>query len=82
MNANTALKINEAVDQAIRCGESTEDILAQVNRAVARARESMPIVVFVGHTPGVGAYAVYADGARRFQGTYNEAVTYKNAMAA
>jgi len=39
MNANTALKINDAISQAIRCGESTEDVLRQVKRALDRARE-------------------------------------------
>lgn len=37
MNANTALKINDAVDQAVRCGESLGGILAQVERAFQRA---------------------------------------------
>ena len=39
MNANTALKINDAVDQAIRCGESVEAVELQVKRALARAVE-------------------------------------------
>jgi len=37
MNANTALKINDAVDQAIRCGESVEAVKAQVRQALERA---------------------------------------------
>jgi hypothetical protein len=37
MNANTALRINEAVAQAIECGESEADILAQVNKAMYTA---------------------------------------------
>lgn len=39
MNANTALKINDAVDQAIRCGESVEATRAQFERALDRAVE-------------------------------------------
>jgi len=39
MNANTALKINDAIDQAIRCGESVEDVVRQVQNALARAIE-------------------------------------------
>lgn len=37
MNANTALKINDAVDQAIRCGESPTAVRDQVERAIAQA---------------------------------------------
>lgn len=37
MNANTALKINDAVHQAVRCGEAVEDIREQVNRALCTA---------------------------------------------
>jgi hypothetical protein len=33
MNANTAMLINDAIDQAVRCGESVEAIEAQVKRA-------------------------------------------------
>ena len=40
MNANTALKINDAVDQAIRCGESVDDVLGQVKRALDHALEA------------------------------------------
>lgn len=39
MNANTALKINDAIDQAIRCGESVEDVQQQVRTALTRAIE-------------------------------------------
>jgi len=39
MNANTALKINDAIDQAVRCGESVEDIQRQVRVALERAIE-------------------------------------------
>ena len=38
MNANTALKINDAVDQAIRCGESPTAVRDQVERALAQAQ--------------------------------------------
>ncbi len=38
MNANTALKINDAVDQAIRCGESPNAVRDQVERALAQAQ--------------------------------------------
>lgn len=37
MNANTALRINDAIDQAIHCGESVEDVRRQVRTALARA---------------------------------------------
>ena len=37
MNANTALKINDAVSQAVLCGETPEDILGQVYRAAQQA---------------------------------------------
>lgn len=37
MNANTALKINDAVAQAIECGESIEDVFGQVERAAMHA---------------------------------------------
>ena len=37
MNANTALKINDAVSQAIHCGERVEDILDQVRKAATLA---------------------------------------------
>ena len=40
MNANTALKINDAIDQAIRCGESVEDVKRQVRVALERAIEA------------------------------------------
>jgi len=40
MNANTALKINDAIDQAIRCGESVEDVQRQVRVALERAIEA------------------------------------------
>ncbi len=43
MNANTAFKINDAVSQAIRCGESTEDVLRQVKRALDTARADQAI---------------------------------------
>ena len=39
MNANTALKINDAIDQAVRCGESITDIQAQVTRAIKQAQK-------------------------------------------
>ena len=39
MNANTALKINDAVDQAIRNGESVSAVKLQVANALARAIE-------------------------------------------
>jgi len=39
MNANTALKINDAIDQAIRCGESVEDVKRQFQAALERAIE-------------------------------------------
>jgi len=38
MNANTALKLNDAVDQAIRCGESPNAVRDQVERALAQAQ--------------------------------------------
>jgi hypothetical protein len=34
MNANTALKIREAVEQAVRCGESEDEIRATFDRAL------------------------------------------------
>ena len=37
MNANTAIKINDAIDQAIRCGESVEDVQHQVRKALETA---------------------------------------------
>ena len=37
MNANTALKINDAVSQAISCGESVDAILDQVRKTAAHA---------------------------------------------
>jgi len=40
MNANTALKINDAVDQAIRCGESLDEIFEQVRKAARQAFET------------------------------------------
>jgi hypothetical protein len=39
MNANTAIKINDAIDQAVRCGESLPAIRAQVATAFERAVE-------------------------------------------
>ena len=39
MNANTALKINDAIAQAIRCGESVEAVQQQVRTALERAVE-------------------------------------------
>ena len=40
MNANTALKINDAVHQAVTCGESPEDILRLVRVAMEHALET------------------------------------------
>lgn len=40
MNANTALKINDAIDQAIRCGESVDAVNDQVRKALDRALET------------------------------------------
>jgi len=37
MNANTALKINDAINQAIRCGESVEEVQHQVEVALVHA---------------------------------------------
>ena len=37
MNANTALLINDAVAQAVLCGESLTDIRNQVERAISQA---------------------------------------------
>lgn len=37
MNANTACKIREAVEQAIRCGEERWAVLAQVETVLERA---------------------------------------------
>lgn len=39
MNANTAIKINDAIAQAVECGESLQDIFAQVRKAASRALE-------------------------------------------
>jgi hypothetical protein len=39
MNANTALKINDAINQAIMCGEDPEIVLEQVHRAMRHALE-------------------------------------------
>ncbi len=38
MNANTALKLNDAVDQAIRNGEHPNSVRDQVERALAQAQ--------------------------------------------
>ena len=43
MNANTALKIDDAIDQAVRCGESIAEIEAQVGRALLQARRSVAL---------------------------------------
>ena len=40
MNANTALKINDAIEQAVRCGESITDIQTQVMRAIKQALDA------------------------------------------
>ena len=37
MNANTAMKINEAIDQAVRCGESITAVESQVRTALGHA---------------------------------------------
>ena len=37
MNANTALKIREAVEQAVRCGESEDEIRATFGRVLEDA---------------------------------------------
>ena len=37
MNANTALKINDAIDQAVWCGESITDIRAHIHDAMTSA---------------------------------------------
>ena len=37
MNANTALKINDAIAQAVECGETEGEIKAQVERALNQA---------------------------------------------
>lgn len=37
MNANTALKIDEAIDQAVWCGESLTDIETQIHNALMSA---------------------------------------------
>ena len=37
MNANTANKIEDAIAQAIHCGESVEAVLLQVHRTLERA---------------------------------------------
>ena len=36
MNANTANKIEDAIAQAVHCGESVEDILHQVRKTLER----------------------------------------------
>ena len=40
MNANTAMKINDAISQAVRCGETSIEIHAQVNRALHWAEQA------------------------------------------
>lgn len=39
MNANTAFKIRDAIDQAIRCGESVQAVQEQVRQELGRAVE-------------------------------------------
>ena len=48
MNANTALKINDAIDQGVRCGESLADIRAQVERAIGQATREKGARLFSG----------------------------------
>ena len=43
MNANTALKINDAIHQAVSCGESVTEIKEQVSRAILAAQREQAI---------------------------------------
>jgi len=91
MNANTALKLNDAVDQAVRCGERLFEIRAQVERAIDRAVEQhrsadidpVDVTPIIANTIGILLQGLYKDEAeigplkRLHEGAANEASYFR-----